>query len=55
MFHNNNVIYKKKKKKKKKNEKAELVENLPPSVTYPRYICIICIHFYQGKKRKYLI
>ena len=30
------------------NEQAELVENLPPSL--PTDFCMICIHFYYGKK-----
>ena len=44
MFHNYTV---------KNSEKlnVELVETLPPSyLTYPTDFCIICIHFYCGKK-----
>ena len=45
MFHNNIV---KICENFRKIEQAELVENL--QVTYPTDICIICIHFYYGKK-----
>ena len=35
----------------RKIEQTELVENLPPmQVTYPTDFCVICIHFYYGKK-----
>ena len=35
-------------------EQVELVENLP-QITYPTGFCIIFIHFYYGKKWKYLM
>ena len=38
----------------KKIEQADFVE-ICLQVTYPTDFCIICIHFYYGKKRKYLI
>ena len=37
-----------------KIEQVELVENLP-QITYPTGFCIIFIHFYYGKKWKYLM
>ena len=38
----------------RKIEQEELVEKLPPSyLSYRSYFCIICIHFYYGKKWKY--
>ena len=48
MFHNNIV------KISEKLNKQNLLK-IYLQVTYPTYFCLICIHFYYGKKWKYLI
>ena len=48
VFHNNIVYI---------SEKSNMQDLLKISfqVTYPKYFCIVCLHFYYGRKWKYLI